>query len=259
MLQLQCLANGEQHMLRTLRIATLTGVALLAAPIGVLCADEPLKLDNETARINYSLGYQIGGDFKRQGVEMDARAVVKGIEDALSGAEPLMPPREMNATLRELKHKVVTEQRARQRSTELQYEAEGKKFMEQNAAKPGVKTTASGLQYRIIEAGKGKTPKATDQVTVNYRGTLTNGNEFDSSYKRGEPATFRLDGVIKGWTEGLQLVGEGGKIQLVIPPELAYGNRGPLAHRTLVFDVELITVGDGKQDTTAQGTKAQDK
>jgi len=231
----------------------------LVISAGPLPAADGLKLDNETARINYSLGYQIGGDFKRQGVEMDAAAVVKGIEDALSGAEPLMPPQEMTATLRELKHKVVEEQRTRQRNAELQYVAEGKKFMEQNAAKPGVKTTASGLQYTIIEAGTGKQPKATDEVTVNYRGTLTNGNEFDSSYQRGEPATFRLDGVIKGWTEGLQLVKEGGKIQLVIPPELAYGNRGPLAHRTLVFDVELISVNGGKQAATTQGEKARDK
>jgi FKBP-type peptidyl-prolyl cis-trans isomerase FklB len=246
-------------MMRIPRIATLTGAALLAAPIVVLCAGEPLKLDNETARINYSLGYQIGGDFKRQGVEMNAEAVVRGIEDALSGADPLMPPQEMNATLMELKHKVVTEQRARQRSAELQYAAEGKKFMEQNAAKPGVKTTASGLQYRIIEAGTGKQPKASDEVTVNYRGTLTNGNEFDSSYQRDEPASFRLDGVIKGWTEGLQLIKEGGKIQLVIPPELAYGNRGPLANRTLIFDVELVSVGGSKQAESTGGEKAQEK
>jgi FKBP-type peptidyl-prolyl cis-trans isomerase len=122
-----------------------------------------------------------------------------------------------------------------------------------------VKTTASGLQYKVIEAGAGKTPTATDQVTVNYRGTLTNGNEFDSSYQRGEPASFRLDNVIKGWTEGLQLVKEGGKIQLVIPPELAYGDRGPLAHRTLVFDVELISVGGDKPVESTQGEKAQEK
>lgn len=246
-------------MTRTLRIATLMRVALLVAPAGVLCAGEPLKLDNDTARINYSLGYQIGGDFKRQGVEMNAEAVIRGIEDALSGAEPLMPAEEMNATLMELKRKVVTEKRTRQRETELRYVAEGKKFMQENAAKPGVKTTASGLQYKIIEAGKGKAPGPTDQVTVNYRGTLINGNEFDSSYERGEPTTFTLNEVIKGWTEGLQLAKEGGKIQLVIPPELAYGDRGPMAHRTLIFDVELISVDGSKQTESTQGGETQDK
>jgi FKBP-type peptidyl-prolyl cis-trans isomerase FklB len=191
---------------------------------------------------------------------MNPEAITKGIEDALSGAEPLMPPEEMNATLMELKRKVVAEQRARAKETELQYVAEGKKFMEENATKEGVKTTASGLQYKIIEEGTGKTPKATDKVTVNYRGTLTNGNEFDSSYKRGEPASFPLNGVIKGWTEGLQLIKEGGKIQLVIPPELAYGDRGPLGHRTLIFDVELISVGDSKKaESPAQGAAAEGK
>jgi FKBP-type peptidyl-prolyl cis-trans isomerase len=239
-----------------MRITALMSVAILASSVN---AAEPLKLDDDTARINYSLGYQIGGDFKRQGVEMNAEAIVKGVEDALAGAKPLMEPQEMNAALMELKRKVVAEKRVRQGETELQYVAQGKKFMQENAAKEGVKTTASGLQYKIIEAGKGKAPKPSDQVTVNYRGTLTNGNEFDSSYKRGEPTTFQLNKVIKGWTEGLQLIKEGGKIQLVIPPELAYGGSGPMAHRTLIFDVELITVGDGEPAESTQGTQAQDK
>ena len=247
-------------MIRSMKIATVMSVALLAGSVN---AAEPLKLDNATARINYSLGHQIGGDFKRQGVSMNAAAIIKGIEDALSGAEPLMSPQEMHATLTELKRKVVADERTKLRKgraeTELQYLAEGKKFMEENAAKPGVKTTASGLQYKIVKQGAGKTPKPTDEVTVNYRGTQINGNEFDSSYKRGEPATFQLNGVIKGWTEGLQLIQEGGNIQLFIPPELAYAGRGPLAHRTLIFDVELITVGGKKLAEPPQGAQAQDK
>ena len=247
-------------MIRTMRIATLMSVALLASSVN---AAEPLKLDNDNARINYSLGHQIGGDFKRQGIEMNAEAVIKGIEDALSGAEPLMSPQEMHATLTKLKRKVVADERTKLRKgraeTELQYLAEGKKFMQENAVKPGVKTTASGLQYKIIEAGKGKAPGPTDQVTVNYRGTQINGNEFDSSYKRGEPSTFPLNGVIKGWTEGLQLIKEGGKIQLFIPPELAYAGRGPMAHRTLIFDVEVITVGNGKQGESVQRDMDQKK
>jgi FKBP-type peptidyl-prolyl cis-trans isomerase len=247
-------------MIRILKIATVMSVALLAGSVN---AAEPLKLDDDTARINYSLGHQIGGDFKRQGVKMNAEAIIKGIEDALSGAEPLMPPQEMHATLTELKRKVVAEERTslrkNRREAELQYLAEGKKFMQENAVKPGVKTTASGLQYKIIEAGKGTAPKPTDEVTVNYRGTLINDNEFDSSYKRGEPSTFQLNGVIKGWTEGLQLIQEGGKIQLFIPPDLAYSGRGPMAHRTLIFDVELITVGGEKQAGSAQETETQNK
>jgi FKBP-type peptidyl-prolyl cis-trans isomerase len=241
-----------------MKITTGIGIALLA---GSVSAAEPLKLEDETARINYSLGHQIGGDFKRQGVKMNAAAIVRGIEDALSGAEPLMTPQEMHTTLTELKRKVVSDEREKMRKNrkeaELQYLAEGKKFMAENAVKDGIKTTASGLQYRIIEAGKGKTPGPTDQVTVNYRGTLINGNEFDSSYARNEPATFRLNGVIKGWTEGLQLLKEGGKIQLFIPPRLAYGGRGPMAHRTLIFDVELISVGDSAQAGDAKDDAGQ--
>jgi FKBP-type peptidyl-prolyl cis-trans isomerase FklB len=235
---------------------------LLVAPfLGLLCgvcsAAEPAKLETENEKINYSVGYQLGGDFKRQGITMDAESVVKGIEDALSGAEPLMDSKARNATLMELKRTVDGEQRTRQSKGELEYLAEGKKYMQENASKPGVSTSKSGLQYRIIEAGTGKAPTPTDQVTVNYRGTLIDGSEFDSSYKRGKPATFGLNKVIKGWTEGLQLVKPGGKIQLVIPPELAY-DRGPMAHRTLLFDVELISVETGKQAKSTPTEKAKE-
>jgi FKBP-type peptidyl-prolyl cis-trans isomerase FklB len=226
-----------------MKLATLVALSALTIMPGIACAGDPLKLDNQTARINYSLGYQIGGDFKRQGVEINAAAVVRGIEDALSGAEPLMPPEEMRSALVELKRKIVAEQQARMKQTELHAIKEGREYRENYGKQKGVVTTPSGLRYKILKAGSGKTPGPTDTVTVNYRGTLVNGKVFDSSYDKGKPATFKLNGVIKGWTEGLQHVQEGGKIQLVIPPELAYGNRGPLAHRTLIFDVELISVG----------------
>jgi FKBP-type peptidyl-prolyl cis-trans isomerase FklB len=259
-LQQQRFVNGERYMMRSMRIATLVGIASLATAAGMgVCAQEPLKLDDETARINYSLGYQIGGDFKHQGIELNAEAVVKGMQDALSGSEPLMPQPEMNATLVELKRKVVAAQQAKRREAEIEKVAAGKKYLEENAKKPGVVTTPSGLQYKIIEAGSGKTPGPTDSVTVNYRGTLINGNEFDSSYDKGKPVTFPLNGVIKGWTEGLQLVKEGGKIQLVIPSELAYGKRGPLANQTLVFDVELISIGGNKPGEASRGAQSQGK
>jgi FKBP-type peptidyl-prolyl cis-trans isomerase FklB len=240
-----------------MRIATLITMAVLAIPAGIVSAGETLKLEDETARINYSLGYQIGGDFKRQGIELNPEAVVKGMQDALTISEPLMSQQEMNAVLVELKRKVLAEQQAKRRETELENVAAGKKYLEENAKKPGVVTTPSGLQYKILDAGSGKTPGPTDTVTVNYRGTLINGNEFDSSYDKGKPVTFQLNGVIKGWTEGLQHVKEGGKIQLVIPSELAYGDRGPLAHRTLVFDVELIAVGGDKPGEVVQGAQPQ--
>ena len=210
-------------------------------------AEGELNLEDEAARINYSLGYQIGGDFKRQGIELNPQAVVKGMEDALSGGTSLMSPEEMHNTLVELKRKVVSEQKNKLAESQLKKVAEGKKFMEDNAKQPGVVTTGSGLQYQVLAEGTGRTPAATDQVTVNYRGTLIDGNEFDSSYSRGEPATFSLNGVIKGWTEGLQHVKEGGKIKLFVPPELAYGKRGPMANQTLIFEVELISVGSQEQ------------
>lgn len=233
--------------MRFMTIAKITGtLALLAGTISVgsAHAEEKLALDNHTAKINYSLGYQIGGDFQRQGVEMNAQAIIKGIEDALSGAAPLMAPDEMHATLMELKRKVTENKRTRNIETELQYIEQGKAYMMENAGTAGVNVTDSGLQYRIIEPGAGKNPEATDQVTVNYSGSLINGKPFDS----GEGVSFALNGVIKGWTEGLQLIKEGGKIELVIPPELAYGDRGPLGHRTLVFEVELISVNAPKSN-----------
>ncbi|HAJ91098.1 MAG TPA: hypothetical protein DCO71_00490 [Gammaproteobacteria bacterium] len=218
---------------------------LICSASAPLLAAEALNLEQETTRINYSLGYQIGGDFKRQGVEMNAQAVVQGIRDALSGAKPQMSAVEMRTTLTGLKRKVVSEQRKRSAVRDVEYLTAGKQFMQENAKKEGIVTTKSGLQYKVIEAGAGKSPGPASEVTVHYRGTRIDGNEFDSSFKRGKPSTFKLNGVIKGWTEGLQLMKEGGKSQLFVPPELAYGKRGPLAHRTLVFEVELISVGQG--------------
>jgi FKBP-type peptidyl-prolyl cis-trans isomerase FklB len=213
---------------------------------GPLSAEEPLDLGDETARTNYSLGYQVGADLKRQGIALDAPAVVKGIEDALSGAEPALGEPEMDEILLGLKRKIVARERTTRREAELEQVAKGEKFLAENAKQPGVVTTASGLQYRILEPGTGKRPGPTDSVTLNYRGTLVEGNPFDDSTERGGPQTFRLGGVIPAWTEGLQLIREGGRIQLFVPPKLAYRDRGPLAHRTLIYDVELISVGEGE-------------
>lgn len=225
-----------------------TSLCILALTISAesIAAGTTKKLKDENARISYSLGYQIGSDFKKQGVKVDAKSIIKGIEDATKGTKPLMDPQEMHTTLVELKRKITTEQAAKQHDADLVNMATDKKYMEEILKQPDIKKTADGLVYKILKEGNGKNPTATDTVTVNYRGTLSNGNEFDSSYKRGQPATFPLNGVIKGWTEGLQLIKVGGKIQLYIPPELAYGERGPLAHRTLIFEVELISIGEEK-------------
>lgn len=239
------------------RLAILALMAL--GTCGGVNATEALNLEHEEARINYSLGYQIGGDFKRQKLNIDPEAVVQGIQDALSGAQPKMTAQEMRATLVNLKRKVVAEQQTRRRSREITLVTDGKRFMEENKNKEGVVTTGSGLQYRLLEPGSGRSPSPTDQVTVQYRGRKMDGVEFDSSFKRGKPTTFQLDKVIKGWTEGLQLVKEGGRIELFIPPNLAYGRRGPLAHETLIFDVELIAVGDQAADEEAGVTREADE
>lgn len=225
----------------TIALASLLGVLLASQPLPAYASE--LDFEDDTTRISYSLGYQIGGDFKRQGVEMNADAVVRGIEDAIGGADPEMTVEEMLAMLMSLKKQVTENKEAAERQSELQIIDEGKAFLEANASKEGVMTTESGLQYRIIDAGSSNKPGLTDRVTVNYAGTLTNGNPFDS----GEGVTFPLNGVIKGWTEGLQLIGEGGQIELFIPTELAYNRRGPLAHRTLIFDVKLLAIEDSAE------------
>ena len=209
-------------------------------------AQEAVKLEDENARINYSVGYQVGGDFRRQGIELDSEVVAKGIEDALSGNKPLMTPVEMRKELTELQRQASAKQPApKEQAAEAQRQA-GQAFLEANKAKEGVQVTASGLQYKVIREGSGRSPSGQDSVKVHYRGRRVDGLEFDSSYKRGAPAEFRLDQVIKGWGEGLQLMKEGAKYELYIPPELAYGDQGQLANQTLIFEVDLISVENGE-------------
>jgi len=213
-----------------------------------VAADKP-EVKGESDRISYSVGFQVGGDFKRQGVDLNPDLLVKGIKDAMSGSNPLMTEQEMRKTLVDLKKRIVTAQREEQKKAAEKNLAEGKKFLEANAKKEGVKTLPSGLQYKVMKKGSGASPKKTDTVTVNYKGTLIDGTEFDSSYKRGKPATFRVNGVIAGWTEGLQLMKPGAKWQLFIPANLAYGERGAGPrigpNSTLIFEVELISIKAG--------------
>jgi len=214
--------------------------------LGVGFAAEKPEMKGENDRVSYSVGYQVGGDFKRQGVELNPDLLVKGIQDAMKGSKPLMTEQEMRKTLVDLKKKIVADQRKQQEEQGQKNLAEGKAFLAENAKKKGVVTLPSGLQYKVIEKGNGTSPRKTDSVTVNYRGTLIDGTEFDSSYKRGKPATFRVDGVIPGWTEALQRMKPGAKWQLFIPAKLAYGGRaaGPRLgpNSTLIFEVELIKV-----------------
>jgi FKBP-type peptidyl-prolyl cis-trans isomerase FklB len=226
-------------------------VLFLFLPLWFLYAEETPKLKNETDRISYSLGYQVGNDFKRLGVGLDVEALVSGFNDGNASAEPVMGREEMNTILGDLKGKISSAQResARERFERKRREAEEKRrkgriFMAENAEKPGVKTLPSGLQYKVIKSGAGKKPGPHDVVRVHYRVKQINGHEFDSSYRRKAPSSFRVDGVIAGWTEALQMMREGATWELYIPPDLAYGDRGPVADETLIFEVELLGVGE---------------
>jgi len=226
---------------------TILVVAFLS---GICPAGETPALKDEKEKISYSIGYQIGGDFKRQGVELAPDLLVKGIQDAAGGAEPRVPPQEMRKTLVELKRKVEADERKRRRENAGRHRAEGEAFLAANGKKEGVTTLPSGLQYKVLAVGKGKSPHPTDNVTVHYRGTLVDGTEFDSSHKRNAPVTFGVDRVIPGWKEALPMMKEGAKWQLFVPAKLGYGDRGagPLIppNSTLIFEVELISVQSGR-------------
>lgn len=209
-----------------------------------LAADPQLKDQKE--KVSYSIGLDIGSTLKRQLIEVNPELLSKGINDGLTGAKPLMTDEETKATMATFQKEMMEKQAASKKAAGEKNATEGKKFLEANKSKEGVKTTASGLQYKVLKEGTGPTPKATDTVKVNYRGTTIDGTEFDSSYKRGQPAEFPVNRVIKGWTEALQLMKVGAKYQLYVPTELAYGERGAGSdigpNAMLMFDVELLGI-----------------
>jgi FKBP-type peptidyl-prolyl cis-trans isomerase FklB len=219
-------------------IASFAVLALVTPGFG---QDKSYPLKDLKDKASYAIGIDIGMNFKKQNLDLNPDALAAGAKDALAG-KPQLSPNE----IREVMTQMQKEFGEKQKAMATKNQAEGEKFLAENKKKDGVKTTASGLQYKSIKEGTGPQPKATDTVTVNYRGTLIDGTEFDSSYKRGEPATFPLNGVIKGWTEGLQLMKKGSKYQFVIPPNLAYADRavgaeiGP--NSTLIFEVELLDI-----------------
>ena len=203
-------------------------------------------LPTANARFSYALGLEIGASLQQLGEELHLESVTRGIGDKLSGATPILNPQQADQIKREVFMRLRQKQQ-QQRTAQGQINvSEGKTFLAANKDKADVTTTASGLQFIVLREGDGDQPTANDQVTVHYRGTLLDGTEFDSSYKRSEPATFPLNGVIPGWTEGLQLMKKGGLYKFFIPPELAYGERGSGAiigpNATLVFEVELLDI-----------------
>lgn len=207
-------------------------------------AQENSMLKTDADKLSYALGVQWAdyvGRFKSEGLNLDL--LKKGLDDAAAKAPLAMTEEEMMGVFKSLKERLMS---AREAQGKKAGEA-GLAFLDQNAKAEGVKVLPSGLQYKVIKDGEGASPKATDTVSVHYRGTLTTGEEFDSSIKRGQPATFPVNGVIKGWTEALQLMKVGSKWQLFIPAALGYGSNGAPdgsipPNATLLFDVELLGI-----------------
>ncbi len=213
---------------------------------GTAAAQDASQLKDQKAKVSYALGMDLGMQLKRQSVEIDPAIFGQGLQDVLSGAKTLLTEQEARAAIMELQNQVRAKQAEVQKLMGEKNKKEGEEFLASNKTKEGVVTLPSGLQYKIIKAGNGPKPTADDTVVCNYRGTLINGTEFDSSYKRNQPATFQVKGVIKGWTEALQLMPVGSTWQLFIPSELAYGEKqigsDISPNSTLIFEVELLSI-----------------
>lgn len=218
--------------------------AVCIASIGL--AQDKTQLKDQKDKASYSIGYDIGETFKKQNVELNPDALFGGLKDALAGKEASLTKEDREKTLQAFQKEMMEKQVAASKEAATKNAAEGEKFLTENKKKDGVKTTASGLQYKVLKEGSGASPKETDTVVVNYKGTLIDGTEFDSSYKRNEPTSFQVNRVIKGWIEGLQLMKPGAKYQLFIPSALAYGERGAGQligpNATLLFEVELLSI-----------------
>jgi FKBP-type peptidyl-prolyl cis-trans isomerase len=218
------------------RLAVTSALALSATT-----AQADINLEDTQQKVSYSIGILIAGQLANDFDDLDLNAFVEGFNQNYNGEATAISPQEAMQT-------VQAYQRDQQVAQNANTLAESEAFLAETAQQEGVNITKSGLQYKIIEQGTGAQPQATDNVTVHYRGTLMNGQEFDSSYARGEPTSFPLNGVIAGWTEGLQLMKEGGKFEFYIHPDLAYGERGAGGaigpNAALVFQVELIKVGE---------------
>jgi FKBP-type peptidyl-prolyl cis-trans isomerase FklB len=220
---------------------------------------KPLVLTTEKDKQSYAIGLNVGKSLHRDDIDVDPKIVVQGLQDAMAGGAVLLTDDQIKTVMTDLQNQVRQKQEEKRQALAESNKKDGAAFLAANATKPGVVTLPSGLQYKVLTAGTGAKPTATDSVICNYRGTLLNDTEFDSSYKRG-PATFPVSGVIKGWTEALQLMPVGSKWQLFIPADLAYGERGrePIGpNATLVFDLELLSIQPTAQPAATPGAGTQ--
>jgi FKBP-type peptidyl-prolyl cis-trans isomerase FklB len=221
-------------------------------------------LTTRTQKFSYALGMNIGnglgGTLKKQSVDVDWNLVSQGLKDSTGAGKTRLTQEEAQAVLTEVQNEVRKQQQEKVQQAGSANKTEGEAFLAANKGKEGVVTLPSGLQYKILTAGTGPKPTANDSVVCNYRGTLVNGTEFDSSYKRGQPATFGVGQVIKGWTEALQLMPVGSKWQLFVPSNLAYGEQGAGGgqigpNSTLIFEVELISIADKSKESKGEDKK----
>jgi FKBP-type peptidyl-prolyl cis-trans isomerase FklB len=213
--------------------------------VAPLLADGTNVLADEKSRISYAVGMMTGHQWKQQDIDLDPDIYARAIKDAMAGGAMLLTPEQAQQTIDAFKKELAAKQQQRQIEQAAKNKTDGEAFLGANKNQPGVQTLPDGLEYLVITNGTGAIPAAGDTVTVNYRGTLIDGTEFDSSYKRGQPATFPVGGVIPGWTEALQKMNVGSKWKLFIPSELAYGgqgNRGIAPNSVLIFEVELLAV-----------------
>ena len=222
----------------------------------------PLALKTQKDKFSYSLGMKMGENLHKQSVPVDPAILARGLRDGLAGGKTLLTDEQAQAAISEVQNDVRKKQQEKMQEAGAANKKDGEAFLAVNKGKEGVVTLPSGLQYKILKEGTGPKPAATDTVVCNYRGTLVNGTEFDSSYKRGQPASFPVTGVIKGWTEALQLMPVGSKWQLFIPSDLAYGEPGRSGiepNSTLIFEVELLSIEDKSKEKAPEQGKDPDK
>ena len=234
----------DRRSITNMKIA-LTTFIIAGLATSVLAADEgPLKTTKD--KVSYTLGMNLGKQLKQSDVEIDLSLYAQGVKDALAG-KPLLTEDQARDIMKAFSEEMQTKKLEKQKTEGEANKKAGEAFLAENKKKEGITTTASGLQYKIETKGTGKLPASTDTVSCHYRGTLIDGTEFDSSYKRGEPAKFPVTGVIKGWIEALQMMPVGSKWKLFIPGDLAYGDKGRPSippNSTLLFDIELIGIED---------------
>jgi FKBP-type peptidyl-prolyl cis-trans isomerase len=222
-------------------LGTVASLSLVSS----VMADGANQLADEKSRVSYAIGMLTGNQWKMQDVDFDPDVYARGLKDALTGGKTLLTPEEAQQAINDFKKNFAAKQQQKHAEQAIKNKAAGEAFLADNKTKPGVQTLPDGLQYLVLTNGSGTIPTAADTVTVHYRGTLVDGTEFDSSYKRGQPAQFPVTGVIRGWTEALEKMPAGSKWKLFIPADMAYGEQGRPGippNSVLIFEVELVSV-----------------